>query len=65
METTLKELEEQMKAEGKSGYVKVQLPTCLAARNFRIGYFRDCADWHHIDYNETKVQFIEYVGWRN
>jgi hypothetical protein len=65
-EITLKELEERMLLEDKSGYVEVQMPTRNgydSYRNLRIEYFKDCADWHHINYKTTKIKFIRYVGW--
>ena len=68
MEITLKELEEKMIKENKSGYVKIELPVIggyIGTRNIKIGYFKDCANWNFINYEKTKVNFIEYVGWRN
>lgn len=63
METTLKELEEKLQREGKSGYAVVSIRKSMANRHIRIGYFKDCADWHHVDYEKDKVEFIKYVGW--
>lgn len=60
---TLKNLEERLIKEGKSGYVKVRIYENEIIKCFRIGYFKDCAKWEIIDYDTHLVDFIKYVGW--
>lgn len=59
---TLKEIETQLKKEGKIGYAKIRICDGMADKHILIGYFEDIANYHGISYERTEVEFIEYVG---
>lgn len=61
---TLKEIENQLKQERKSGYALIHISDNIADRIIQIGYFKDIADYHGISYEQTEVQLIKYLGWR-
>lgn len=61
--TTMKEIEEQLQAENKSGYAVICINKTMANRSCQIGYFKDICRYHGISYEHTKVEFISFVGW--
>lgn len=59
---TLKEIETQLKQEGKRGYARIRIADDMADRDILIGYFEDIANYHGISYERTEVEFIKYIG---